>query len=118
VLAGDWSGNLKTEMQQNTVEVGTRVCATASEIRDELIRLRLQAAVAADARECLLLAAGTHPFSDWHGQDFTPKALYWEIRRDQRRLPDSQNIFGPRNHGAVPAATLLDRPDSNPFLPS
>jgi carboxylate-amine ligase len=102
VLAGDWSGDLKAEMQQNTVEVGTRVCATASEIRDELIRLRLQAAVAADARECLLLAAGTHPFSDWHGQDFTSNAVYQQIRRDYRRLADSQNIFGLHIHVAVP----------------
>jgi hypothetical protein len=45
VLAGDWSGDLKAEMQQNTVEVDTRGCATADEAREELVRLRLQAAI-------------------------------------------------------------------------
>jgi carboxylate-amine ligase len=118
VLAGDWSGDLKAEMQQNTVEVDTRICATTSEAGAELVRLRLQAAVAAYARECRLLAAGTHPFSDWHGQDFTSNAVYQQIRRDYRRLADSQNIFGLHIHVAVPAATLYDRVDGDPFISS
>lgn len=105
VLAGDWSGDLKPEMQQNTLEIDTPVCNSATGVREELIRLRLQAAVAAEARECRLLAAGMHPFSDWHGQDFTPEAVYQQIRRDYRRLADSQNIFGLHIHVAVPEET-------------
>lgn len=102
VLAGDWSGDLKAEMQQNTLEVDTRICESATAIRAELVRLRLEAAVAAEARECRLVAAGTHPFSHWEGQTFTDAPVYQGIRRDYRRLADSQSIFGLHIHVAVP----------------
>ena len=105
VLAGDWTGDLKAEMQQNTVEVGTRICTSATAVHEELARLRFQAAIAAEARDCKLLAAGTHPFSHWEGQSFTDTAVYQGIRRDYRRLADSQNIFGLHIHVAVPQGT-------------
>lgn len=105
VLAWDWTGEIKPEMQQNTVEVGTRVCHSAAEARGELARLRFQTAVAAEARGLRLLAAGTHPFSGWQDQTFTPGAVYDSIHREYRRLAETQNIFGMHVHVAVPAGT-------------
>lgn len=102
VLAGDWTGDLKGEMQQNTLEIDTRVCDSATEVEEELLRLRIGAAVAAEARDCRLVAAGTHPFSHWEGQTFTDAPVYQGLRRDYRRLADSQNIFGLHIHVAVP----------------
>jgi glutamate---cysteine ligase / carboxylate-amine ligase len=107
VLSADWSGEIKEEMQQNTVEVGTQVCADATELHTELGRLRFQTAVAAEARGLRVVAAGVHPYSHWAGQEFTESPVYDRIRREYRRLADSQNIFGLHIHVAVPGG--LDR---------
>lgn len=102
VIAWDWSGEIKPEMQENTVEVETRVCAAAAEVRDELARLRLQAAAAAQARGLRVVAAGTHPFSGWRGQEFTDREVYRDIRAEYRHLADEQLIFGMHVHVGVP----------------
>jgi glutamate---cysteine ligase / carboxylate-amine ligase len=107
VLESDWSGEIREEMQQTTVEVGTRVCRTAGELRVELSRLRLQAAVAAESRGLRVVAAGLHPFTRMDEQEFTRNEVYDRIRREYRRLADSQNIFGLHVHVAVPEG--LDR---------
>jgi glutamate---cysteine ligase / carboxylate-amine ligase len=107
VLESDWSGEIRPEMLQNTVEVGTRVCGSAAELRSELARLRLQAAVAAESRGLRVVAAGLHPFSHWAGQEFTAGSTYSRIRREYRRLADSQTIFGLHIHVGV--AEGLDR---------
>jgi glutamate---cysteine ligase / carboxylate-amine ligase len=33
VLESDWTGEIREEMQQTTVEVGTRVCTSADDLR-------------------------------------------------------------------------------------
>jgi glutamate---cysteine ligase / carboxylate-amine ligase len=107
VLESDWSGEIREEMQQTTVEVGTRVCNSAQDLHAELARLRMQAAVVAESRGLRVVAAGLHPFSHWGKQEFTRNEVYDQIRREYRRLADSQNIFGLHVHVAVPAD--LDR---------
>jgi carboxylate-amine ligase len=102
VLASDWTGDIKPEMQENTVEVGTRICPETSCVRDELARLRFQAAIGAEAQGLQVVAAGTHPFSHWTGQEFTDQPVYQKLRRDYRRLAESQNIFGMHIHVSVP----------------
>jgi carboxylate-amine ligase len=102
VIAWDWTGDIKPEMQENTVEVETRICAESACVRDELARLRFQAAVAAEARGLRVVAAGTHPFSGWEGQEFTPGEVYRKLRAEYRRLAETQNIFGMHVHVALP----------------
>lgn len=102
VIDWDWSGEIKPEMQENTVEVETRVCEDAACLRDELARLRFQAAVAAEARGLRVVAAGTHPFSGWAEQVFTPGEVYQRLRTEYRRLAETQNIFGMHVHVSVP----------------
>jgi len=102
VIDWDWTGDIKPEMQENTLEVETRVCTGAECVRDELARLRLQAAVAAEARGLRVVAAGTHPFSGSEGQAFTPGEVYDRLRAEYRRLADTQHIFGMHVHVSVP----------------
>jgi glutamate---cysteine ligase / carboxylate-amine ligase len=102
MLAWDWTGEFKAEMHQNTLEVGTRVCVDSQEAKDELKRLRMQAAVAAEAQGCQLVAAGLHPFSHWRGQAYTEKPVYERIRREYRRIADTQMIYGMHVHIGVP----------------
>lgn len=102
VIDWDWTGDIKPEMQENTLEVETRVCAGTACVHDELARLRLQAAVAAEARGLRVVAAGTHPFSGKEGQAFTPGEVYDRLRAEYRRLADTQHIFGMHVHVSVP----------------
>jgi carboxylate-amine ligase len=92
VLESDWSGEIREEMQQTTVEVGTRVCTSAKDLHGELARLRMQAAVAAESRGLRVVAAGLHPFSHWGKQEFTRNEVYDQIRREYRRLADSEYL--------------------------
>ncbi|HEX7238920.1 MAG TPA: YbdK family carboxylate-amine ligase [Longimicrobiaceae bacterium] len=106
VIAWDWTGgDIKPEMQENTVEVETRVCADSACVRDELARLRFQAAVAAEARGLRIVAAGTHPFSGAEEQEFTEGEVYGRIRAEYRRLAETQNIFGMHVHVGLPEGT-------------
>jgi carboxylate-amine ligase len=103
VIAADWSDDIKAEMQQHTVEVETRVCEGTSCIRQDLARLRFQAAVAAEAAGVRVMAAGVHPFSPAEGFAFTADPVYQEIRAEYRALAESQAIFGMHVHVGVPA---------------
>lgn len=101
LIAGDWTGEIQEEMRQNTIEVQTRPCSSSEEVRTELSRLRLQAAIAAESRGLRVVAAGVHPFSHWAGQRYTESPVYDRIREEYRRLADTQNIFGMHVHVAV-----------------
>ena len=107
VIAGDWTGEVKPEMQQHTIEVETRVCEGTHCVGDDLARLRFQAAVAAEAQGLRIVAAGTHPFDSADGHAFTNSAVYAAIRREYRELAESQTIFGMHVHVGVPGH--LDR---------
>ena len=102
VIAGDWADAIKPEMQQHTIEVETRVCAGTDCVRDDLARLRLQAAVAAQAEGLRIVAAGTHPFAPASGYAFTDQDVYHDIRREYRELAETQAIFGMHVHVGVP----------------
>ncbi|HEU0301394.1 MAG TPA: YbdK family carboxylate-amine ligase [Longimicrobium sp.] len=102
VIAGDWADELKAEMQEHTVEVETRVCQGTRCIRDDLLRLRFTAAVAAEAEGLRIVAAGTHPSSPAEGHGFNPAPLYQGLREEYGRLAESQAIFGMHVHVAVP----------------
>ncbi len=102
VIAADWTDELKAEMQQHTVEVETRVCEGTRCVRDDLARLRLQAAVAAEAAGVRVVAAGVHPFSPAEGYAFTADPVYQEIRAEYRALAETQAIFGMHVHVGVP----------------
>jgi carboxylate-amine ligase len=105
VIAGDWVEEIKPEMQEHTVEVETRVCEGTRCVRDDLARLRFQAAVAAEAVGLRVVAAGTHPFSPAEGYEFTDKPVYRRIRAEYRALAEQQSIFGMHVHVGVPRGT-------------
>jgi carboxylate-amine ligase len=102
VIAADWTDDVKPEMQEHTVEVETRVCEGTSCVRDDLARLRFQAAVAAEAAGVRIAAAGVHPFSPATGYEFTAATVYQEIRSEYRALAETQAIFGMHVHVGVP----------------
>jgi glutamate---cysteine ligase / carboxylate-amine ligase len=103
VLETDWSGEIRKELQESTIEVGTRVCATSAEARRELLRLRLQAATVAAAEDLDIAAAGVHPFSSWQAQQRTAGERYDRMAEEYGRLARDEHNFGMHIHIAPPA---------------
>jgi glutamate---cysteine ligase / carboxylate-amine ligase len=105
LIAGDWADELKAEMQEHTVEVGTGVCERTGCVRDDLRRLRFTAGIAAEAEGVRVVAAGTHPFSAAEGHRFSTAPVYQDLRSTYRRLAESQAIFGMHVHVGLPEGT-------------
>ena len=75
-------GEIKPELHQSIVEVGTKICRTPAEVRTELVNLR-GAVIELAARNGLkIAAAGTHPFSSWLKQEITPLERYLGVKED------------------------------------
>ncbi|WP_146345113.1 carboxylate-amine ligase [Falsiphaeobacter marinintestinus] len=72
----DMQGQVSPEFLQCQIEVGTRVCATIGDARDDLKRLR--SAVSKRAAEYNLspIAVSCHPFANWKTQHHTRKERY------------------------------------------
>lgn len=102
VLALDWTDELRKELQETTLEIGTRICRSAAEVGEELARLRFQVAVAAASDELAIAAAGTHPFSRWEGHIRTAGERYDRIEEQFGLIARDEHNFGMHVHVAVP----------------
>src|SRR3954470_11327294 len=63
---------IKAELHQSMVEVGTEICQTPADARRELVKLRSAITELAGRHGLVIAAAGTHPFSSWETQEITP----------------------------------------------
>lgn len=89
---------IKAELHQSMVEVGTEICQTPADARNELVKLR-QAITGLAARNGLVIAAaGTHPFSKWEEQEITPFERYLGVQNDMQDLARQLLIFGTHVH--------------------
>src|SRR5213080_701154 len=89
---------VKPELHQAMVEVGSLVCQTPGELRDELIRLRRSIMELAAKNGLKIVAAGTHPFSSWMTQEITPQERYMGVKQDMQELAQRLLIFGTHVH--------------------
>ncbi len=93
--------DIKPELHQSVVEVGSTVCRTPQEIRSEIVRLR-RAVMDLAAQDGLeILAAGTHPFSSWMDQEITPLERYQGVEQDLQDLARKNLIFGMHVHVGI-----------------
>ncbi|MEW6368993.1 MAG: carboxylate-amine ligase [Acidobacteriota bacterium] len=92
---------VKPELHQSVVEVGTRICSNVAEARDDLRLLRQCVDQLARRSDLRMVAAGTHPFSDWRTQDVTDHARYKEIIEDMQDVARANLIFGLHVHVGV-----------------
>ncbi|MBI3733670.1 MAG: YbdK family carboxylate-amine ligase, partial [Chloroflexi bacterium] len=92
---------MKPELHQSIVEVGTSVCRTPAEARAELVRLRGGIMELAARNGLKIAAAGSHPFSSWMEQDITPYERYIGVRQDMGELAQRLLIFGTHVHIGV-----------------
>ncbi|MEE9470439.1 MAG: glutamate-cysteine ligase family protein, partial [Gemmatimonadota bacterium] len=92
---------MKPELHQSVVEVGSVVCKTAAEARQEVIRLRRLVSEKVAEKGLRIAAAGTHPFSSWLEQEITPLERYLGIHEDLREIAQKNLVFGMHVHIGV-----------------
>ena len=112
-------GEIKPELHQSMVEVGTRVCQTPADARAELVRLRGLVMELAARKDLKVAAAGSHPFSSWADQEITPLARYLGVKNDMQDLAQQLLIFGTHVHiGIEDKEFLIDAMNvSRYFMP-
>jgi carboxylate-amine ligase len=93
---------IKPEMHQSIVEVGTRPCRTISEARGEIVHLRGAIAGLAARHNLKIVAAGTHPFSSWMQQEITPHERYYGVVDEMQDVALQLLIFGMHCHIGMP----------------
>ena len=89
---------VKAEMHQSVVEVGTTVCQNIQEARGQITHLRQQVIELADRVGLQIAAAGTHPFSRWQDQPITADARYDKIVEELQEAARSNLVFGMHVH--------------------
>jgi carboxylate-amine ligase len=89
---------LKPEMLQSVVEVGTNICKDVKEARKELTRLRCGLAALAAPAGLVISGSGTHPRSDWREQQVTERERYHELMHDLGDVARGLTIWGVHVH--------------------
>jgi glutamate---cysteine ligase / carboxylate-amine ligase len=92
---------LKPELHQSVIEVGTNICHGVKEARGEVLRLRSDLAKLARRNGMTIAASGTHPFAHWKDQLITPNARYEEIVEDLQEVARANLIFGLHVHVGI-----------------
>ncbi len=95
-------GQVSPEFLQCQIEIGTKVCASISEAREDLKRLRSSVARHAGKYGLAPIAASCHPFADWKKQHHTDKERYNDLKRDLGGVVRRMLICGMHVHVGLP----------------
>ncbi len=93
--------DVKAELHQCQVEIGTKPCASIAELRGELVKLRGLVIRAAGEHGLTIASAGTHPFSNWMNMEMTPKERYLGVKMELQDLAHRLLIFGTHVHVGI-----------------
>jgi carboxylate-amine ligase len=89
---------VKPELLQSQVELGTKVCQDLDELHDELAKQRGAIVYLAEQKGLRIASAGTHPFSHWKEQLVTPKQRYMGSIKELGDVGQRLLIFGMHVH--------------------
>ncbi len=89
---------VRPEMHQSVVETGTGICQDIKQARAEVTELRQSLGDLAKKGGMRIVAAGTHPFSDWKTQEITDGDRYKVIVEDLQDVARANLIFGLHVH--------------------
>ena len=90
--------DIKPELHQSMVEMGTPVCDTPAQAMEELVRQRQFITKLAEDKGLAIVAAATHPFSRWADQQVTPFPRYRGVLEEMQVLAQRLLIFGMHIH--------------------
>ncbi|MGH8194884.1 MAG: carboxylate-amine ligase [Woeseiaceae bacterium] len=94
-------GQVTSELLRSQVEVGTRVCHTLQEVREDLARLRKGIIEVAGRHGIAPIAASTHPFSRWSEQKQTQKERYDSLTSEMQGAARRLVICGMHVHVGI-----------------
>ncbi|MBL9024087.1 MAG: carboxylate-amine ligase [Myxococcales bacterium] len=92
---------VRPEMHQSVIETGTGICRDIKQARAEITELRGGLAALAKKGGMRIVAAGTHPFSDWKTQEITQGDRYIGIVEDLQDIARGNLIFGLHVHVGI-----------------
>ena len=112
-------GQVSPEFLQCQIEIGTKVCATIADAREDLRRLRATIAEEAAKHNLAPIAASCHPFADWKDQHTTDKERYAQLKQAMGDVASRLLICGMHVHvGLNDNALRADlMPQASYFLP-
>jgi len=93
---------IKPEMIQSMIEVGTGICKDIQEARRDITNLRSILSALVRKKGLEIVAAGTHPFSHWQDQKIFENARYELIVEENQMIARSLLTFGLHVHVGVP----------------
>ena len=93
---------IKPEMIQSMIEVGTGVCANIQEAREDITKLRCIISGLAKKKGMKIVAASTHPFSKWSEQEIFDGDRYKLLVDELQMVARSLLIFGVHVHVGIP----------------
>jgi len=89
------------EFLRSQIEVGTRICTTVQEARQDLARLRRGVAEVAEHHGFAMIAASTHPFAEWSDQLTTDNERYHILAEDLQSVVRRLVICGMHVHVGI-----------------
>ena len=93
---------VKPELHQSIVELGTEICRDARDARQQVVNLRTELARLAGRDGLKIASAGTHPFSHWMDQLITVHERYATIVKDMQQVARVCLTFGLHVHVGIP----------------
>ncbi|WP_417673546.1 carboxylate-amine ligase [Roseibium sp.] len=94
-------GRVSPEFLRCQIEVGTPVCTSLDDARQELRFLRRTIAEKAQGYGLAPIAASTHPFAEWMRQPHTDKERYNDIAKAMQVVADRLLICGMHVHVGI-----------------
>jgi len=92
---------VKPEMIQSMIEVGTGICKDIKEARTDITNLRSILSTLVRRQGLEIIAAGTHPFSHWQDQKIFENARYELIVEENQMIARSMLTFGLHVHVGI-----------------
>ena len=83
------------------IEIGTDVCGSAADVREQLRDLRGEVVRIAEAHDCQLMAASTHPFASWREQERSDKERYHTLKDELQVVAERLMICGMHVHVGI-----------------
>ena len=93
---------IKPEMIQSMIEVGTGICNNIQEARADISNLRGVIASLAEKNGLKIVAASTHPISRWQDQKIFDDERYELLVQELQTVARSLLIFGLHVHVGIP----------------
>ena len=89
---------VKPELLQSQIEIGSNVCSNIHELENDIKSIRYKLGDFVKQNNKMIAAAGTHPFSHWRDQIVTDKDRYHGLFNSMQYVAKRLLIFGMHVH--------------------